>query len=97
MDDALFDDGPLLECEWDAAKLQLCDGRPAAAWTSDETLRVLGWLVYDGTSQTSQPLHVRRCPACQRSGKGEPTALPRLAAARQLRLPFGPAAGQPPA
>lgn len=47
---------------------QACDDCLTAAWASNDGLRVRGWLVFDGESQTGQPLHVRKCPACQREG-----------------------------
>lgn len=45
---------------------QACDRCLTAAWASDDGLRVRGWLVFDGLSETDEPLHVRVCPACQR-------------------------------
>lgn len=45
---------------------QACDICLIGAWASDDALRVRGWLVYDGLSQTGVPLHVRICPACMR-------------------------------
>lgn len=53
--------------------VQMCSYGPCitTAWASDEGLRVRGWLVYDGESQTGQPLHVRLCPSCQRRLKRE--------------------------
>jgi hypothetical protein len=45
---------------------QACDRCLTGAWASNDALRVRGWAVYDGTSQTHRPLHVRICPACQR-------------------------------
>lgn len=47
---------------------QACDRCLIAAWTSDDGLRVRGWLVFDGLSQTGEPLHVRICAPCQRKG-----------------------------
>jgi len=47
---------------------QACDRCLIAAWASNDGLRARGWHVYDGTSQTGLPLHVRICPACQRKG-----------------------------
>lgn len=45
-----------------------CDMCLTGAWCSIDALRVRGWLVYDGKSQTGKELHVRICPACQRKG-----------------------------
>lgn len=67
-------------------KHQACDDCLIGAWASDDALRVRGWLVFDGKSETGQPLHVRKCPACQRrgademqkSGKARRTASPRV-------------------
>jgi hypothetical protein len=47
-------------------KHQACDWCLIGAWASDDRLRVRGWHVYDGTSFTGRPMHVRICPACQR-------------------------------
>lgn len=47
---------------------QACNQCLTGAWASNDRLRVRGWLVHDGTSQTGRPLHVRICPACQRKG-----------------------------
>ena len=47
---------------------QACDLCMVGAWASDDALRVRGWQVYDGKSQTGRDLHVRICPACQRKG-----------------------------
>lgn len=47
---------------------QACDRCLTGAWASDDRLRVRGWLVFDGPSQTGKPLNVRVCPACQRKG-----------------------------
>lgn len=63
---------------------------------TDDDLRVRGWLVYDGKSVTSKPLHVRTCPPCQEKGarslkryasKRQRAAL-RRAAAQQQSLPL---------
>lgn len=63
IDRVLFDEIPLDP----AAYRQSCDRCQIVARASDDSLRVRGWQVYDGTSFTGQPLNVRICPACQRS------------------------------
>lgn len=68
MTDALFDAGPQAEAELVAREHQACDRCLRGAWASDDSLRVRGWLVYDGTSQTGDKMRVRICPACQRKG-----------------------------
>ena len=45
---------------------QACDRCLAGAWDTIDGLRVRGWIIYDGTSQTGRELHVRLCRACQR-------------------------------
>ena len=50
-----------------------CDGCRLEIWDSVDGLRVKGWLVYDGMSQTSQPLHVRICPTCRNRRQGSGT------------------------
>jgi hypothetical protein len=45
---------------------QACEKCLTGAWASDDGLRARGWLVYDGTSLTGEPLHVRICQPCQR-------------------------------
>lgn len=45
-----------------------CDRCLTGAWCSRDTLRMRGWIVFDGTSQTGKELHVRQCPKCQRKG-----------------------------
>jgi hypothetical protein len=64
MTDPLFDAEEYLPLRED----QQCQGEkcPTLVWASDDQLRVLGWLVFDGLSVTGEPLHVRVCPACQR-------------------------------
>lgn len=47
---------------------QACDRCLRGAWVSNDTLRVRGWLVFDGPSVTGKQLHHRVCPACQRKG-----------------------------
>jgi len=47
------------------ARPQLCDRCLTAAELTDDGLRVLGWIVYDGRSFTGKELHVRICPACK--------------------------------
>jgi hypothetical protein len=47
------------------AELHSCDLCPAAAMASRDTLRVHGWIVFDGESVTGKPLHVRICRACR--------------------------------
>lgn len=49
-------------------KHQACDKCLTAAWASDDALRVRGWYVYDGKSQTGRDLHVRICRKCRNKG-----------------------------
>lgn len=48
---------------------QACDNCLTAAWASRDTLRVRGWIIFDGTTLTGRALQVRICPTCQRKGK----------------------------
>ena len=60
-------DVPLFEARnKPVSQLYLCDLCPAAAHAHRDTLRVVGWTIYDGQSITGQTLHVRICPACQK-------------------------------
>lgn len=74
---------------------QACGDCLIGAWASDDALRVRGWLVYDGTSLTGQPLHVRTCPACQREGAKKLARRPARRAARRPLPAAGPASGTP--
>lgn len=58
---------PLFQVEPDPQRyqLQLCNLCPATVRLSDDGLRVLGWIVYDGQSITGKTLRVRICPTCQ--------------------------------
>ena len=57
----LFESGPPPE-----SVPQMCGTCGVQTLGCDEALRIRGWLVYDGVSMTSHPLHVRVCPTCQR-------------------------------
>ena len=59
---------PLFESGPHVPKAQSCGSCLTPALASDDTLRILGWLVYDGTSLAGQELHVRKCPPCQIRG-----------------------------
>lgn len=48
---------------------QTCDRCLTVQHASDDGLRVAGWLVFDGRSETGQELHVRICPPCQKEKK----------------------------
>lgn len=58
---------------------QACDRCDQARRASDESLRVQGWLVYDGASWNGQPMRVRICVSCQQSAKDEQRPRPRPA------------------
>lgn len=58
MDEPLFD----VENPDPKREAQACDRCSGTAWASDDRLRVLGWLVYDGVSETGKDLHVRISP-----------------------------------
>lgn len=55
-----------------AATTQDCQRCQAEVNASDDRLRVLGWMVYNGRSQTGKRMHVRICPKCQIT-KGSPS------------------------
>lgn len=79
-DPALFD---LTAPEPDSA--QQCDVCFTARTATVDTLRVSGWIAYDGTSFTGRPLNVRICPACRRSkGEGHDAASDRLGSLPQV-------------
>lgn len=61
---------PLLEVPENgpARKSQACDRCLTAIRTSDDGLRVRGWMVYNGRSQTGKLLHIRICPTCKSKG-----------------------------
>lgn len=46
-----------------AATTQDCQRCQAEVNASDDQLRVLGWMVYNGRSMTGKPMRVRICPA----------------------------------
>jgi len=48
-----------------AATTQDCQRCSSEVNATDDQLRVLGWLVYNGRSMTGKRLHVRICPNCQ--------------------------------
>lgn len=47
------------------ATTQDCQRCLAEVNASDNRLRVLGWMVYNGRSMTGKRLHIRICPTCQ--------------------------------
>lgn len=51
-----------------AVTCQACDLCADEIRASDDGLRVRGWLVFDGRSETGKELHVRVCPDCRRKG-----------------------------
>lgn len=68
---------PLFYIEPPAPHGQACTRCGLMVLALRDELRVSGWQVYDGTSWTGQPLHVRICPTCQKCAKDERTAEPR--------------------
>lgn len=58
--DGLFEPPSLTE------ELHACDLCPAVAMASRDVLRVAGWVVFDGKSETGKDLHVRLCRNCQK-------------------------------
>lgn len=56
---------PLFDVPPPERPAQLCDRCPKTTEASADQLLLLGWLVYDGVSETGRPLHVRICPPCQ--------------------------------
>jgi hypothetical protein len=72
-------DVPLFDIEPPPPEAQQCTACGTAVLACHEELRVLGWLVYDGLSFTSQPMHVRTCPDCQRSERTENSSAPQQA------------------
>jgi hypothetical protein len=51
-----------------AEEMYSCDLCPAVAIAPRDVLRVSGWIVFDGKSETGKDLHVRICRWC-RKGK----------------------------
>ena len=56
---------PLFDVPPPERQVQLCDLCLKTAAANDDQLLYLGWLVYDGLSETGRLLHVRICPPCQ--------------------------------
>jgi hypothetical protein len=46
-------------------ELHSCDLCPGVAMAARDTLRVAGWIVFDGQSETGKDLHVRICRTCK--------------------------------
>lgn len=70
---------PFFEIRRPQAPHQECGACGVEVDALDDELRVVGWIVYDGRSQTGKPLHVRRCPACQQSATEPRPAAPHAA------------------
>lgn len=60
-----MDQPPLFNLDEPACEMEVCKKCARIVFASTDRLRVAGWLVFDGSSQTNEPLHVRICKECR--------------------------------
>lgn len=58
---------PLFPAPPPAPVVQTCDACGRTVHAADDSLRVRGWIVFDGVSVTGKPLRVRLCNYCRKA------------------------------